>query len=306
VALALYLVPAFVSSVYWISVLLLCNYYAALACSWDILSGHTGDLNFGYAFFVGGAGYAAALLNLHYGTPPYLTIFLAGLLAAAFGFIIGALCLKLRGPYFAIVTLSVAAILYKLTSIFWEVLGGEEGLSGIDPLSGSEITDFYISTTGLIFTFLVLYTLSNSRFGLILKAIGENEDTAQASGIPTARYKVLASVISAFFAGTAGSFYVHTQMHVGQDMVSGSSSATIVLMAVVGGMGTIVGPLVGAYLLTFMNEILRGFGEQRLLIYSALVLGIIFISPRGLWSFIQARGSPLLRAFNLNLKNGRL
>jgi branched-chain amino acid transport system permease protein len=132
-----------------------------------------------------------------------------------------------------------------------------------------------------------LYFLSRSSFGLILRSIGENEMASEGSGINTTFYKVIAFMISAFLAGVAGAMYGHAQMHVGPDMAHDSLSALVLMMAVVGGMGSIIGPIIGAYLLTLINESLRFLGELRLLIYSTAVVAVILFAPRGLLDIIQ-------------------
>lgn len=139
----------------------------------------------------------------------------------------------------------------------------------------------------MLATIFFLYFLSRSSFGLILRSIGENEMASEGSGINTTFYKVVAFMISAFLAGVAGAMYGHAQMHVGPDMAHDSLSALVLMMAVVGGMGSIIGPIIGAYLLTLINESLRFLGELRLLIYSTAVVAVILFAPRGILEIIH-------------------
>ena len=274
--------PLVFKSDYHLELLFLCHYYVILACSWDLLTGFTGNVNFGHAFFIGGAGFAGALLNLHVGWGPWLTLPIGGLVAAFCGLVVGSFTLRLKGPYFAAVTFCFATLLYKWIMIRYEIFGGEEGLSGIDWLTETSLGGYYVSAVIMLAVIFFLYFLAKSPFGLILRSIGENEVASEGSGINTTYYKIVAFMISAFFAGVAGAMYGHAQMHVGPEMAHDSLSALVLIMAVVGGMGSIIGPIIGAYLLTLANESLRFLGEFRLLIYSSAVVLIILFAPKGI------------------------
>jgi branched-chain amino acid transport system permease protein len=276
------LAPLGIKDLYYQELLFLCHYYVILACSWDLLSGFTGNINFGHAFFIGSAGYLGAVLNLNLGWGPWLTLPAGGLSAAVYGLIIGVITLRLKGPYFAAVTFCFGALLYKWFMISSKFLGGEEGLSGIAPLTNSPWGNYYFSGLLMLAVIFLLYLISKSSFGMILRSIGENEVASEGSGINTTFYKVTAFMISAAIAGMAGTMYAHAEMHVGPEMAHDSLSGLILMMAVVGGMGSIIGPVIGAYLLTLTNESLRFLGEMRLLIYSGAVVLVIFFAPKGL------------------------
>lgn len=276
------LAPLVFRDLYYLELLFLCHYYVILACSWDLLTGFTGNVNFGHAFFIGGAGFAGALLNLHVGWGIWLTLPIGGLVAALCGLIVGSFTLRLRGPYFAAVTFCFATLLYKWIMIRYDIFGGEEGLSGIGWLTETALGGYYFSGILMLLVVGFLFFLSKSSFGLILRSIGENEIASEGSGINTTFYKIVAFMISAFIAGVAGAMYGHAQMHVGPEMAHDSLSALVLIMAVVGGMGSIIGPIIGAYILTLANESLRFLGEFRLLIYSGAVVVIILFAPKGL------------------------
>lgn len=281
------LAPVVISNRYYREVLFLCHYYVILACSWDLLSGYTGNISFGHAFFIGGAGYTGALLNLYLGWGPWVTLPMGGLVAALSGLLVGSFTLRLRGPYFAAVTFCFACMLYKWTMIGWKVFGGEEGLSGIDGIMKTTLGNYFFSAILMLVVIFFLYFLSRSSFGLILRSIGENETVSQGSGINTTFYKIVAFVLSGFIAGVAGVMYGHVQMHVGPEMAHDSLSVLALIMAVVGGMGSIIGPVIGGYLLTIINESLRFMGEFRLLIYSIAVIAVVFFAPKGLLDIIM-------------------
>jgi branched-chain amino acid transport system permease protein len=281
------LAPLVVEDPYYLELLFLCHYYVILASSWDLLSGFTGNINFGHAFFIAGAGYAGAVLNLNLGWQYWITLPAGGIIAALFGLLVGVVTLRLKGPYFASVTFCFGTLLYKLFMVSSKSLGGEEGLSGIAPLSDSPLGNYYFSGIFMIAVIVGLYLLSKSPFGLILRSIGENETASEGSGINTTYYKVVAFMISATIAGIAGAMYAHAQMHVGPEMAHDSLSALVLMMAVVGGMGSIIGPILGAYLLTLVNESLRFMGELRLLIYSGAVVAVILFAPKGLLDILS-------------------
>ena len=285
-SLLVLLLPSVVRETYHLEILFLCHYYVILACSWDLLTGFTGNVNFGHAFFIGGAGFTGALLNMHLGWGYWLTIPIGGVVAALCGLLVGSFTLRLRGPYFAAVTFCFATLLYKWIMIRHDIFGGEEGLPGIDWLMDTALGNYYFSGIFMIAVVIFLYFLSKSPFGLILRSIGENETASEGSGINTTYYKIVAFIISAFVAGMAGAMYGHAQMHVGPEMAHDGLSALVLMMAVVGGMGSIIGPIIGAYLLTLINESLRFMGEFRLLIYSSAVVAVILFAPKGLLDIV--------------------
>ena len=274
--------PLYVKDRALVELIILANIYAVYVASWDILCGYTGQVNFGHALFIGGGAYAAALLNFYFKLPPWITIFLGGGVAAILGLIIGTPCLRLRGPYFALATFAAAAVPYGLTDVYWEVTGGLDGLYGISPIWQTLTGRYYFSLLLTASCCAVIYALGRSNKGLILKSIREDETGAMASGINTTRYKLVTFVVSGFFAGLAGAFYSHNQLHVGPETLSVTLSVLVIIMSVVGGIGTITGPICGAYILTIFNEMLRQWEELRLLIYTATVVLMLIFIPKGI------------------------
>ena len=271
----------FSDNFFYLEILMLAAIYAIFAMSWDILTGYTHEVNFGFAFFVGGAGYISGILNLHLSMSPYLSIPLAALAAGLAGIFIGYLTLRLKGPYFAMVTLAFASILYKLAFIFYDYTGGEEGISGLTGFTDDLNLDVLVVwiTTAVVYLILRLY--AGSKHGHILKAIRADEDAAQSSGINTAYYKIEAFAISGFLGGIGGGVFAHSQMQVGPTMLSGYISIIVVLLAMIGGMGTIVGPFLAAIALSILNEYLRVVEEYRIAIYTGLLILFIYLAPEG-------------------------
>lgn len=274
--------PLWVTNRYFLGVLVLSNLYAVFAASWDFMSGQTGRENFGHALFVGAGAYTAAFLDLNAGAPAWLSLPAAGGVAVLFGLAIGLPTLRLRGPYFALATLAAAAIMQRLTLIFWEYTGGEEGLSGLTPLVRSPTTFYYLSLAFMLLTAGILLALANSRWGLLLRAIRGDEGASEAAGVNTTIHKIAALLVSAFFAGVGGAFYAHYQLQAGPQLFSVVISITVIIMSYVGGIGSVYGAVGGAFLLTVLSELLRRFGEYRLLFYTVVLILILFFLPRGL------------------------
>ena len=287
--LCLFVIPIFTQDLYIMGVLVLANVYAVFAASWDILSGYTGKENFGHALFIGAGAYGAAYLNLYLGVPPIVNLFLGGFIGLIFGILIGIPCLPLTGPYLALATMAAAGIAERLTMILSKYTGGEEGLYGLDPITAGPMGDYYLSLVMLVATIFILMAIGYSKQGLILRSIRGDEAASEAAGINTTRYKIAAFAVSAFFAGMAGAFYAHYQMSTGPSYLSIIMGVSVIIMSMVGGMGTIVGPILGAYLLTIMNEFLRSIGDLRLLIYTGMLVIIVLFLPQGIFTVLLER-----------------
>jgi branched-chain amino acid transport system permease protein len=282
VLLVVVLVPGLIDNQYLWSILVMANIYAAIGIGFDLLLGYTGLSVLGFGLFVGIGGYTTAFLNLNYGMEPWFTMPLSGIVGALFGLIIGVPSLRLKGFYLALVSFTAAAICEKLVIVFNSVTSGMEGLSGIDPISFSNATNYYISFILLLVSIGILLIIVKSKIGLVLKSICDDETAAIAVGINTNRYKLLAFLVGSFIGGFWGGFWAHFMMHIGPEMFGLHMAITIFMVTVVGGVGTIIGPVGGAYLLVIMNELLREIGETRLLIYCVLTIVIYLLLPRGI------------------------
>lgn len=276
------LFPFVSDNFFYIEVIKTAAIYAIFAMSWDILTGYTHEVNFGFAFFVGGAGYLSAILNTFFSLSPYWAIPLSAAIAGIFGIVIGYLTLRLKGPYFAMVTMVFASILFTLNFIFTGITGGEEGISGMNSFSNDLIKDFFIIWTVMTLTYFFLRLYARSKHGIILKAIRADEDAARSAGINTSYYKIEAFALSGTLGGLGGGIFAHSQMHIGPNMLSGELSIVVVLLTMIGGLGTIVGPLLGAVSLTIFNEYLRVVEEYRLVIYTGVMILLIYMAPEGL------------------------
>jgi branched-chain amino acid transport system permease protein len=199
-----------------------------------------------------------------------------------FSMIVGVPTLPLIGPYFALATLAAAAIIQRLTLIFWERTGGEEGIQGIAPLLQSPLAFYYLALFCLTVVVAVLLAIAHSPWGMILRAIRGDETACRASGHNTTFYKIAGFAISAAPAGLGGALYAHYQLQVSPQLLSVFVSILVITMAYVGGIGSIYGAVGGAILLTLLTELLRSVGEFRLLAYSLILILVVFFRPAGL------------------------
>jgi branched-chain amino acid transport system permease protein len=283
----------------WITVLTLANFFAVFAMSWDILSGFTGQISFGHAFFIGAAGYTSALLNIYLELPPWLTIPTGVAAAILMGLLVAVPALRLRGPYFSLVTLILPIVGLKLVLILSDFTGGELGKYGLTPLSPA--TSFFANLRANYFYSLGLMVLiaagllavARSKVGKIFEAIRENEEAVEAAGINTAKYKILSFIISSFVAGLGGAVYVHYwESLIPSTILSLSLSVQLIIAAAVGGMGTVTGPIVGSYFLVagqeWFKQAARSFPSLEfltkwdVLIFLVMLISLVFFARRGL------------------------
>jgi branched-chain amino acid transport system permease protein len=279
--------PLLVEDPYIIRILTLASIFAIFAASWDLLSGFTGQMNFGHALFFGVSSYTAALLNLHLHIPPWGTIPLGALAAVLAGLIIGIPCLRLRGTYLALTTLAFPIILMGIVFALPDLTGGELGLSGLERLAKSRVVAFYIATILMIALVVIMWKITDSKTGIILHAIREDEVAVRASGINTTRYKLLAFCLSGFFAGIAGGLYAHYMRIAGPSTLEVTMSFQVVIWSVFGGVVTIWGPVGAVFILFPLLEFFRFWPEVRLLMFAFVILLILLYMPEGLLPWIR-------------------
>ena len=245
----LLLLPLVTQHPYLLRILILTSIFAIFAASWDLLSGFTGQMNFGHALFFGVAAYVTALLNLHANLPPWGSIPLGALAAVLAGLIIGIPCLRLKGTYLALTTLAFPIILMGIVFAIPNITGGELGISGLERLSGSRLTDYYIAVGIMLALGTIMWKITQSNTGLIFHAIREDELAVRTAGINTTRYKLLAFCLSGFFAGISGGLYAHFMRIAGPANLEVSMSFTVVIWAIFGGVVTIYGPIGAVFIL---------------------------------------------------------
>ena len=287
--LAVLSLPLFTQDPYLLRILIFTAIFALLAASWDLLSGFTGQMNFGHALFFGVAAYCTALLNLRLDFPPWLSIPLGALGAVVAGLIIGIPCLRLRGTYLALTTLAFPIILMGIVFAIPDITGGELGISGIDRLSRSRVTDYYVTTVLMLGLGFLMWKITDSKTGIIFHAIREDEVAVRASGVNTTRYKLYAFCLSGFFAGIAGGLYAHIMRTAGPSTLEVALSFQIVIWAVFGGIVSIYGPVAGVFILYPLLEFLRIMPKIRMLVFAFIVLMTLLYMPEGLIPWIRDR-----------------
>jgi branched-chain amino acid transport system permease protein len=279
--------PLFSSDFYLLRILILASIFAILAASWDLLSGFTGQMNFGHALFFGVGAYTAALLNLHFHIPPWGSIPSGALAAVLAGLIIGIPCLRLKGTYLALTTLAFPIILMGIVFALPDITGGELGVSGLSRLSGSRIGDYYVTVALMLGLSTLMWKITDSKTGIIFHAIREDELAVRAAGINTTRYKLLAFSLSGFFAGLSGGLYAHFMRIAGPSTLEVSLSFTVVIWAVFGGIVTIYGPVAAVFILFPLLEFLRFWPEYRTLMFAVVILLILLYMPEGIVPWVR-------------------
>jgi branched-chain amino acid transport system permease protein len=274
-------------------------FWTLLGASWNLLGGFAGQVSFGHAAFLGIGAYTTMIFYLKLGWSPWLGLLAGGVLSALFALPIGWICFRLRGPYFSLATLAVAEIT-RIIVLNWESLtAGPMGMliTNLPALSlfgqkvnwESKIPFYYVAAILTIGVMVATHYVSGSRLGAYLLAIREDMDSAEAAGIDTVRTRVIALVLSAFFVGLGGGFYAIYYRYIDPDAVfSISYSVEMVFIAVVGGIATTGGPIVGAIFLVTLSEVFRDhFKSGHLIFYGLFMMLIIRYMPEGIWGRLR-------------------
>ena len=303
--LAALLAAPWLANDYLLTVLIIILYFAYTGQAWNIMFGFAGQLSLGHAIYVGLGGYAAAALYVHFGIGPWIGLVAAVALGAACGVIIGFLAFRfgVGGVYFAILTIAFAEFA-RIGFDHFSWVGGSGGLflpvanysqSDTWNLRGKPIMFYYVILALTVAAFLLCHVLLRSRVGYYWQAIREDEAAARALGIDTFRYKMYAVVISAGMTSVAGVFFAFYYTNLFPEQVfSIGRSIEIILGPIIGGAGTLAGPIVGAFLLTglaeTMWELLRAVGLDapgtRQVFYGLVLLVIIIVQPAGVWPWL--------------------
>jgi branched-chain amino acid transport system permease protein len=268
-----------------------------LATSFNLIVGYVGEFSLGHTAFFGIGAYTAALLEMHLGLPFEVNVFAAALVAAMFGLVIGAITLRLRGPFFVIVTLCFAEVLRIVANNWVSLTNGPMGISGIKMpawATGGSILEqklvFYYTGLALAALAVVIsYRFVYSNIGRAAIAVRENRFVAQSLGIWPFYFGLVTFVLAAALAGLAGGFYAHYFTFVGPEVFGFSFMIAMIIMVLGGGKGTLVGPVVGAVLVVLLEEGLRDFKELRFSVFGLVVIAIVVFLPRGLMGFVTQR-----------------
>jgi branched-chain amino acid transport system permease protein len=284
------LLPLWLSA-YLLGVLTGAYYFGVFAMSWDLLFGFAGEVNFGPTFLIGLGAYSAAILNNQYHLPIPLCLVAAAGTALVGGILLAVPALRLRGPYFGLVTLVAVLLLQNAIVIFAKFTGGEIGMTVFDVLSIDATTNYYYALGFLILSAALLSRIANSALGLILQASGQDPIEAAVLGFNVTKHKVAAFCISALLSGLAGAMLIFYMGAASVDTVIDISiGVQIIIAAILGGRRTIVGAAIGAVFLIVATEFLRPLGQLNTFVVSAVALLVILLLPDGILGFALRAG----------------
>ena len=279
--------PLVMPGMYWQRVISIVCIYALLALSFDFLAHFVGLVSLGGAFFVGTGSYLTAILNTKLGLSPLVAIPGATLIGGALCTLMLLPCLPLRGVYFAIVTLMYPLFLARVIEAL-DILGGTDGIMGIDSFPSAWLEQYFVIIMLLLFLFAVR-RLVNTDLGLVLRAVKDNDQAVRASGMDVTRYRALAVFVASAIGCLAGACLVHIYMWAGISTFALDFSVLPIAATVIGGSGTLVGPLLGCLILVPVSELLREFGTLRIVFYSLILLAFIVFRSEGLMVYGQRK-----------------
>ena len=298
-ALLLVAVPPFLDT-YFVHLLILILFWGYLGACWNILGGYAGQFSFGHALFVGIGGYTSTVLFMQIGLSPWIGMLAGGLVAALVGLFVGFLSFRygLRGIYFGLITLAFAEI-FRLLFLAWPYVGGSVGI--LIPLRGDDLVAFqFTNRLGYYYAILALSALvigftawmRRRKLGYYLQAIREDEDAAAALGINTFLYKQIAMGVSAFLTAFGGTFYAQYFFYIDPNLLFGVQvTVELLLRPILGGTGTVLGPVLGAAILGPLSEVSRvllgGYQGVYLMVYGAVLVVVIMFMPHGIVGLTQ-------------------
>jgi branched-chain amino acid transport system permease protein len=297
-AAALLALPQFVNA-YALHVLTISLYYTILAASWNLLAGFTGQFSLAHQAFAAVGAYTSGLLIYHYHVPMWASISSGVAMAALLGYLLGRMVLKMRAIYLAIATWAFAETLHILLTAAYKFTRGELGLT-VPPLYRNVQPEaYYYTFLGLaLVSTLLMYVVIHSPLGYFMRAIKDDELRAESLGVDTTRIKIFVFTISSAFAGLAGAFYAHYTLVLSPQMADFSEMAKLIIMVVVGGLGSFAGPLIGAPPVQILTTYLAKYGEWDMVIYALLVIVLMRSYMGGLVQMAKAgyarlRGKPV-------------
>ncbi|MFD2616201.1 branched-chain amino acid ABC transporter permease [Terrilactibacillus laevilacticus] len=283
----------YIQNLYLLRVFILAAITAILALSVNILVGYTGQISLGHAGFFGIGAYMVGILNVNYHLSFWLCMVIAVLFSGLMGLILGLPTTKLKGHFLGIATLGFGVIVNGVLNNWMQVTGGPQGIRDIQsptlfsiPLEyGNYFLGFIVACLSLLV--LVIYLLIKSPVGRAWSCLKQDEITAYVTGIHVYRYKLLAFTLSGGIAGFAGALFAGYMTFISPDTFDLNQSISIITTVILGGSGTIAGPLLGTALLSFLNEWLRNFDELRLVIYGVILVAVIVFIPEGIYPFFK-------------------
>ena len=287
VLVVLALLPLGISSPYWLGVLIISMYFAMLSCGWNLLAGYTGQFSLAPAAFGMLGGYSTGLLAYPLDAPLWIGLPMAAVIPGAIGLVLGRIVLRLSGPYLALTTLSFAEIVRLVIYNSIEFTRGDQGLN-VPAIVENRTVYYYLFLVALCATMLIVYWLLRSPTGRFLQAIRDDEIGAASRGVDVVRCKTVAFLVSCAICGFAGGLYGTFARLVSPELGIIAQTGLVIAMVVIGGMGTLVGPLIGAVLVYVASELLRDVGNIQMIVFALLVIVFARFFRAGLWGL--ARG----------------
>lgn len=293
-----FLLGAFLQNEYLLHILILVLLYTILSASLNLIVGYVGEFPLGHVAFFGLGAYSVAILSgPDVGWPMLVTIPLAAVVAAVAGWFIGRITLRLNGPFFVIVTLAFAEVLRLLASNWIGLTNGPMGISGIARPAILDWWPWLHGKRGFVmmgialtaFTLFVTWRVVCSSAGRAAITLRENSYVAQSVGINPLRYSMFVFMVAAFLAGISGAYYATYISFVGPEVFAFPFTATMIIIVLLGGKGSLVGPVVGAVIVTLLEEYLREFKEVRLSIFGLIVMAVVLFAPDGVMGFVRHR-----------------
>jgi len=283
----LLILPLVMPGMYWQRVISIVCIYSLLAISFDFLAHFVGLVCLGGAFFIGIGGYIAAILNTSFGFPPIFTIPISTLLGAAICTVLLLPCLPLRGVYFAIVSLMYPLLMARIIEAL-NILGGTDGIVGVDSFANRWIEQYFVLLMVLLSLF-GMRRLVNLDIGLVFRAVKDNDQAVRASGMNITFYKAIAVFIASAMGCLSGACLVHIYMWSGISQFALDFSIIPIAATVIGGAGTLVGPVLGCFILVPISELLRDFGTLRIVFYSLILVAFIVFRSEGVMVYGQRK-----------------
>ena len=284
--------PLFVTNVYYLHVLILCLVYACITTAWNIIAGYAGVFSFGFQALFGVGAYVSALLSLRCGISPWLSMWAGALAAMCVGAVVAVPSLKLKLlPYICIATMCMGEIIRIIVANATSLTRGEMGLTNIPKLfpSGSRIYYYYTAIALFALVLFVAVRIVNSPMGMSLQAMKGSQEASESLGVNIPGTKVRIYMIGAFIAGTMGAFYAHYMCVLTPTSAMGSSLMTsYVAMSLIGGIGTIVGPILGSFVITIGLELLRALQDYRMIFYALIIIVTIIFLRSGIWGSLKS------------------
>jgi branched-chain amino acid transport system permease protein len=286
IAVAAFCVIPWWLGVYSQHVLIVSLFYVMMAASWNLLAGYTGQVSFGHAAFAGIGAYTSGILAAKAGINPWIGIGLGMLLAAVIGLGVGVLCLRMGGIYLSLTTLAFSQILNIVITNEYEITRKTMGLQVPGLMAQySKIAYYYILLGAALLVLVIIYKMIHSHLGLNFRAVQNDEVAARSIGVNVIRVRLIAFTVSSAMAGFAGGLYGHYLLLITPEIPSLDLQFLVLAMTVIGGMGSFIGPVIGAFGLNILAEYIRAYGEYHVLVFGLIALVVARFAPQGLVGF---------------------